>query len=188
MRTLWKMILAASGVSSMACGGDEPPRIRSLIDHRAFAVAEGEADPFRAFRPIREACDPEAYGFEMFSEEPSYTVRTAGCAYLTVVQPARVSTEPDEQIRIRLWHYNLVNVDGASEALVAVAIGGEPLWQARIPIPSRGALRVETVALSHGFPEGASVAFHVQNHGINTWNLLEISAGIFDADDGGQQL
>jgi hypothetical protein len=80
-------------------------------------------------------------------------------------------------VHVRLWHYELTNVDGASEAHAALAIAGRTLWEQATPIPSASELIRPYLPLEEDLEEGTPIQFHIRNHGSNTWNLIELSVG-----------
>lgn len=151
-------------------------------------------DPFSPLRGPDHFCDPIGYGFEDLAGEPSYGVESGACNYLTVVQPARTAIAPGDEILVRLWHFALT-APSPSEAYLAIQVGDRLIWQARLPIPCRGGLtgatpggdcpdnpnraEVDPPVFTADFAAlpGTPVYFHVQNHGENGYNLLEITVG-----------
>lgn len=49
------------------------------------------------------------------------------------------------------------------------------LWQKGIPIPSPSALLDETIVAPAAIAAGAALYFHVDNHGANAYNLIDVS-------------
>jgi hypothetical protein len=154
-----------------------PDGVRALIDHQKWTVLSDSEDPFIANKPQAEPCVAEAFGYELFAEEPSFTVRSQGCAYITVAQPVVTSCCAGETVHLRFWHYNLSNIDGASEAVAAVALDGQTIWEETFPIPSPSGLSAPYIELESELAEGTRMEFHLRNHGMNSWNLIEVSAG-----------
>lgn len=151
--------------------------VRSLVDHHTWTVLSDSEDPFIAKKPMEAPCTPESIGYEDFAEEPSFTVKSMGCAYVTVQQKCITGMCPGENLHMRLWHYNLTNIDGAAEAYGALRVDGKTIWEETIPIPSNSELIYPYIALDTELAEGAPIEFHLQNHGMNSWNLIELSAG-----------
>ena len=49
-------------------------------------------------------------------------------------------------------------------------------WTKRLPIPAEGGLIVKEVRATSAIPAGSTVFFHLHNHGMNSWALVELSA------------
>lgn len=155
-----------------------PDGVRALIDHQKWTVLSASEDPFIAHKPEGEGeCEPESFGYELFAEEPSYTVRSQGCAYITVAQPVVSSCCAGENLHLRFWHYSLSNIDGATEATAAIALDGKTVWEETFAIPGPSGLSAPYIELDSELAEGTRMEFHLRNHGMNSWNLIEVSAG-----------
>lgn len=151
-------------------------------------------DPFSPLRGPDHFCDPIGYGFEDLAGEASYGIESGACNYLTVGQPGLTAIAPGDEILVRLWHFALT-APSPGEAYLALQVGDRLLWQARLPIPCRGGLTgatpggdcpdnpgravVDPPVFTADFaaPAGTPVYFHVQNHGENGYNLLEVTVG-----------
>ncbi len=148
-------------------------------------------DPFSPLRAPDHYCDPIGIGFEELAGEPSFKVESGSCNYVTVVQPSMTNIEPGDEVLVRMWHFALTAPSGG-EAYIAIQIGDRMLWQAWLPIPCRGGLvgfaagdcsdnpipaEVDPTPSTADFsaPAGTPVYFHLQNHGENGYNLLEIT-------------
>jgi hypothetical protein len=155
-------------------------------------------DPFSPLRGPTHFCDPLGYGFEELGGEQSYGIESGFCNFVTAMQPTMTAIEPGDEVLVRLWHFALTAPD-PGEAYIAIQVGDRMLWQALLPIPCIGGLvgareddcpenpnpgSVEPPVFTAGFgaPAGSPVYFHVQNHGQNGYNLIEITIG------GGRQL
>jgi hypothetical protein len=70
---------------------------------------------------------------------------------------------------------------------VRLTIDGEIWASADEPIPSPGRMIVVDMPVTKVIPEGVDVVFHVDNHGINSWHLVDLilNPKIEDANDGG---
>lgn len=172
--------LAAMAALVGACQGDEGDdagagSTTSIVDFEAFVPVFDAADPFAARRPADAVCTPDGYVSEDFGGEPSFEVFSGFCNYLSVSQALPVGLPAGATLRIRLWHFELTSVTPA-QAYVAVALGGAEAWSTTIPIPSASGLVLEEWALAAAVPAGAPLVFHVDNHGANSYALLEISA------------
>lgn len=134
-------------------------------------------DPFAGEGGDDAACDTRGVVAEPFEEAPSLAVYTQLCGRVTVAQGALAEVPRGDELRVWLYHDELVAPEPA-EAVFAVAIGGAAVWRDRRDIPQEvGAFVLGKVPLPDGVPHGAQVAFHLHNHGRNSYHLLEIAAG-----------
>jgi hypothetical protein len=62
------------------------------------------------------------------------------------------------------------------EGYAAVAIGDDVEWEYRVAIPTASHLAADGWIAEDDVPAGTPIRFHVHNHGINSWNLVEITA------------
>src|SRR5262245_40062625 len=127
---------------------------RSLIDHAKWADVPESEDPFISRKPAEAPCEPGSAIAEDFNGEPSFTVQSMGCTYLTVAQTCLTGTCPGEQLHLRLWHFNLTNIDGASEAYVAMRIDGKTVFEQTVAIPSPSELIRPYIPLDTELAEG----------------------------------
>jgi hypothetical protein len=161
-----------------------PPAESGVIDqalHADLAVPErwslldAAADPFTD-RPAVVDCPTAGVTPEMLSDERVLGVETGWCNYLTATQPTLRAVSAGEEIKVRLWHFELFAADPA-EAHAAVLVAGLPVLDERVPIPGPGGLIVRKIVAERAIPAGAPVYFHLHNHGANSWALVEVSAG-----------
>lgn len=127
-------------------------------------------------RPDDWFCDPTSFRFEILSGQPSVEVKSELCNFLTIRQPIPEAVRQGDEIYIGLWHFQLTIPSGAI-AYMAVSANGCVLWEAQRRIPTTAALLEARFPAPFPMPDGTPVEFHVQNHGANTYHLLEISAG-----------
>jgi hypothetical protein len=133
-------------------------------------------DPFSPLQTPQAYCDPIAHQAELLGDEPTYGVESLGCNYLTVVQPTLAPIRPGDRVFLRLFHF-VMQAPTPSVAYVAVRVGDHALWSAEIPIPSAAELMRPLVRADFGAPAGSPIYFHVQNHGANSYHLLEVRVG-----------
>lgn len=145
----------------------------ALVDHELWEVTSAEADPFDD-RPDTVACDPQAYGTEVLAPEETFYVKSQGCNYITVNQPLAETIDQDDTIQIHAWHFDLT-APAASEAHLALMIGGHLIWEKFVPIPSDSELLLGAWTAPESIPAGQDIYFHVHNHGNNEYNLVEVS-------------
>jgi hypothetical protein len=166
-----------------ACSGEPPPErpAETLVLHTQWTAVAPEADPFAAMRPDGASCLPGSFRFELISNERSLEVRTAQCSYLTVSQPVQTAVQRGDELYIRLVHFQLTAPANA-EVYMAVSFDDCIIWEARRRIPAPSELIIERFASPIDVPEGAPVYFHLQNHGANSYHLIEVSVGGSIAD------
>jgi hypothetical protein len=162
-------------------GGCRPiaPRERApvaLVRHPSWELVPESQDIFLALRPDDWFCDPTSFRFEILSGQPSVEVKSELCNYLTIRQGIREPVRQGDELYVSLWHFQLTIPSGALVYLAASA-NGCILWEAQRRIPTSAALLEARFPAPFPMPDGTPVYFHVQNHGANTYHLLEISAG-----------
>jgi len=158
----------------------EPRPTRRLVDVMAWEQVDSDVPEFRPPAGVRMDCDPvEGYGPEPFGADLVMEVNTGYCNWATFEQPLTDDVDAGELVRPRLWHFELTSFEPA-EGYAAVAIDGVVQWEYRVAIPSESALAADGWITEVDLPAGTPVQFHVHNHGINSWNLVEITAGPAD--------
>jgi hypothetical protein len=150
-------------------------------------------DPFSPLRTPEHYCD-DACHFPEFLQvgESSYTAETGRCNYLTLRQETLRPISAGDTFFLRLWHFALSSPNGG-KAYMAVQIGDRMVWEGRLPIPCRGGLvgfvpggdcldnpdgvDADPAEFTTDFdaPAGTPIYFHLQNHGENSYNLVELS-------------
>lgn len=165
------------GVLVVACG---PPREAApLADMDAWTIATPDVDPFAAEDPA-DTCDPARVVPEDFGPERALSINTGPfddglCKRVTVVQPLPVDVRRGDRLHVRAWHDQLTGPDGA-QAVLAIAVDGVEAWRDAVDVPTPiGGAILGTVELAHGARAGSQLAFHLHNHGANSYHLLEIT-------------
>lgn len=166
------VVLALAGCPS---GDDSPPLDPEPVTIATITgwtrVADPSTDVFADMRPPKAPCDETGFGLEQFGL--SFEIKTGLCDYLTVAQPTLAPLVDGDVIAIRVWHDQL-RAPSPSEGYVGLALGGEMLWEDTVPIPAEYGTLNADVTIDRDVPEGSELQYHVHNHGINSWNLLEI--------------
>lgn len=174
-------LVLALGVS--ACETDEEPRgIVRIAQADGWArVADVADDVFGAERPPDLVCD-EVLGLsvEAFGDGAAFEVDTDACDYLTARQPTLERIVAGDTVWIRVWHHELA-APMPAQGHVALAIDGVVQWETMVPIPSDPGLIEHDLVIDDDIPAGTELQFHVHNHGANTWDLLDVTAGPTDA-------
>lgn len=164
------LIIIGLSVGVMGCS-TEPPEPQMLVDHEQWVEVGVDDDPFND-RPQDFECSPLAFGYEFIGEH-SFEVETNNCDYVTVSQTTLAAVEEGDELTFRLWHNALVGADGESH--VAVWLGGQVVWDVRIPIPGEAELVMQTLFSEVDAPAGSVAFFHLHNHGSNTYNFIDFS-------------
>lgn len=132
-------------------------------------------DPFVPLRGPGAFCDRSAWDYEELGGEPSLAIDSRKCNYLTITQPGRTAVAAGSSLWLRLWHFSLTG--SPANAHIALQIGNTLVWQAEIAIPAAGGLLTPTIPLPRAIAAGEPVYFHFQNHGENSYNLLDVRVG-----------
>lgn len=160
---------------ALACEANADGSNVLLVDHDLWIVAAPDADPFAQHRPADDiSCPPDDRLAEDFAGTYSYAITTTGCPYTTVLQPSLRDACAGETLYVWLWHFELTAPD-PGVAHLAVEVGGDLIWSKTLPIPGPSGLIADEVALPADIPAGTPIAFHLRNHGANSYNLLELS-------------
>ena len=160
-------------------GGDEgeplPPR--QLVDAYGWSATAPADDVFAAMKPGRTECVPvDDYGGLDFGGYPAFEVHTDNCNYATVSQTLKQDVFAGEHVNVRMWHFDLRAAEPA-QGYTAIAVDGVVRWEYSVEIPADGALASYGWITDEDIPTGTQLQFHVQNHGVNSWNLIDIVAG-----------
>jgi hypothetical protein len=168
-RTMPGWFAAAIAACDPVAWGDPEP----LVAHDGWRPLEGE-DPFGA-PPEGAWCDGLGWGPEDFGGEPSFDVRTGICPWLTVQQAMSAELEPTDRLFIRVWHDMLVSPDPDPSARIGVSVVDDLVFEQVVPIPTQSGIILADLELRRGIETGTLLRFHVDNHGANSYHLLEIS-------------
>ena len=145
-----------------------------VVDHFAWQrVAEAD-DPFASMRTPEHMCPEPGFTAEFFGGIPSIEVWTQECNFISLQQPLLDDLREGADFQVRLWHFALTSPVGG-EAYLALQVADTILWERRIPIPTEeGQLLDDTVELPIEAAAGDPIVFHLHNHGMNSYNLLEV--------------
>ncbi len=162
-----------------ACPAPEPepvdpePFVIATIDGWV-RVTDPAADVFAAMRPVdAPPCDETGYGLEQLGL--SFEIKTGLCDYLTVAQPIVEPLTAGDVVTIRMWHDEL-QAPMPTEGYAGVALNGVLGWETTVPIPSPYGTMGGEFTVGHDVAAGTTMQYHVHNHGINSWNLLDVEA------------
>ncbi|MDP6943055.1 MAG: hypothetical protein QF464_02805 [Myxococcota bacterium] len=153
--------------------------VASLVDHTLWAVVPQQEDPFYPEDDTEvEPCPASQYGPEVQGDDVWFSVETVNCNYLTVQQPLLVDVPSGAQLRVRVWHFEFTYAEGTYVHAIAVGEPPDTLWETEAPLPltSGGLLPFELVPITRPLTAGEPVYWHLRNHGLNSWHLIEVSA------------
>jgi hypothetical protein len=149
-------------------------------------------DPFSPLRLPSHYCSEVCTYPEDIGGEPSFSIQSTCCNYVTLGQRTTRDIRPGDDLTIRLWHYQLTGPSSA-RAYLAVQINDRIVWEARLPLPCAGGITgfipngdcrdASSPAESDPYqfkadfdaPAGSVVYLHIQNHGDNSYNMIEAS-------------
>lgn len=149
---------------------DDPEPIELVFAEHWQPLDDPAADPLAAHRPELLVCPSGGWGEEFGALE----VRTAQCNYLSVEQPLAAKLAVGDTLRLTVWWQNLIALEPATGHL-ALLIDGELLWELEVAIPGASDARTFEFPSPVAAEAGATVNFHLHNHGQNTWTLAELA-------------
>ncbi|MDG1946185.1 MAG: hypothetical protein P8J17_18130 [Halioglobus sp.] len=151
----------------------------SLVDAAAWATQPKNRDSFLSYRPDRVTCE-EGEGWLVEGDE--LEVRTEFCNYLSVSQNSLLELAAGTEIELALSH-SALDYNAPSEAHLGLAIGGSPVWETTVAIPSDSAILKPKIVLPFAISRGDSIEFQVSNHGNNTYTFYDLIAVVSSDTD-----
>lgn len=145
------------------------PRPVALIDHSGWERYEAALDPLASHQPAEIQCAQTATRFEL----ASFEVDTTRCNYVLEQHPSLLSIAGGATIQLTLLYYDLIAPEPA-EAHLAILFGDAVQWEARIPIPSPGAVLETRFLATRALLAGDPIRLHLHNHGSNSWRLISL--------------
>ena len=145
------------------------PLVASLINAADWQTQSAAADTFAAHRPDSVSCPENAW----HEEDGALEVETGYCNYLSLTQPSKAAINKGDNMHLVLWHGQL-RFEQPAKAHVAVSIGGKRVWEDQIEIPNAAGIYDIVIPSTISASAGASVEYHLHNHGYNTWTLLTL--------------
>jgi hypothetical protein len=135
-------------------------------------VADESADAFGDQRPAGTTCD-DVMGYGIDPVGFAFEIKTDLCDYLTVRQETLVPLAAGDLVHVRIWHDELT-APVPSTGYVGFAIEREIVWHATQEIPHAVDILEGDVEVTRDLPVGSELQLHVHNHGINSWNILDV--------------
>ena len=145
-----------------------------LVEPIAWDVQPKNRDTFVEHRPATVDCKQDT-GWMV--EDDILEVRTEFCNYLSISQQSLLDLQAGTTLELAMSH-SALNFNAPANAHIAVAIGGTPVWESNIPIPSDRAIIKQSVVLPFAVSQGDSIEVHLHNHGNNTWEIRSLDAMI----------
>lgn len=142
-----------------------------LVNPFDWTALPQDAPPFARETP--SPCSEEAYGPEDLTGVWVYSIDTELCDWLSVEQATALELKPGDKVRARVWHFELTAPIDA-KARVGLALGQTVLVTAEKDIPSDSAMMTLEALIERPWSKGSPLIFHVDNHGANSWHLVEV--------------
>ncbi|MEQ8277770.1 MAG: hypothetical protein RMA76_00275 [Deltaproteobacteria bacterium] len=141
----------------------------TLVDHYRWSIVPETGEVGR-----KGPCGRNDVTSEFFGAEPSVSVITTDCSAATLEQPTMIPVAAGAAIHLRVYHYALTSsVTGVGH--LELALGDDSLWTQDVDIPSEGELFETDVVVPSAAAAATPIRWHVDNHGDNSWNLIELS-------------
>jgi hypothetical protein len=144
----------------------------SLIEAEAWDRQPKNRDAFPGHHPDDVNCEQDT---GWLVEEEDLEVRTEFCNYLSVSQNSLLDLAVGTELEFAMSHSEL-NFNAPATAHFAISIGGSPVWETTIDIPSANAIIKPTIVLPFAVSRGDSIEIHLHNHGDNTWTIHSLEA------------
>ena len=150
-----------------------PPASGTWVPPFDWVLAAPSRAPFAAARPDDTPCDPSAHGPEALGGVWVYSIETEACPWITLSQPTALPARGGEHVHVASWHFELIAPEPAM-GHVRFATDQGVLITTDVPIPSPGGLLILEHTLEIDIPEGTELTFHLDNHGANSWHLVDV--------------
>ena len=164
---LWVIVGVAGGCGEPSWGEPAP-----LAEADLWRAWDG-VDPFGD--PGDRTCDSLGWGAADFGDARVLDVDSQRCGWVTLAQPSLVELGRRDRLHVVVYH-ELMTGPADADARIGLALDGAIVWEARVPIPSDADFLVADLELKERVPAGAPLLFHVDNHGANSYHLIEVGA------------
>ncbi len=152
------------------------------MDCEEFPWPEGECVAFDGTSPCVTAFVPEC--LDAFTVLAVYTRmpddRVTLCNWLTLETSSLRAIQPGDRVEVRARH-SALTAPVPGEARIGFAVGDEQVLDYSVAIPSDFQFPSATWTATKAYPEGTPLLFHVENHGSNEYNLIEVN--VLDPND-----
>jgi hypothetical protein len=169
-------VFIAATLPLFGCPAEDPPEDPEPVLLARSAdwtrVADPSQDAFADQRPTGTTCD-ETMGLGIDPIGFAFEIKTDLCDYATVHQPTLVPLARGDTIHVRIWHDEL-RAPMPSFGYVGFAIEREVIWSGTQEIPHAIDTLEGDVVVERDVAAGTELQVHVHNHGINSWNILDV--------------
>lgn len=145
-----------------------------VAHNAAWILGTAETDPF-SLRPEGARCGSDSVAIEEVDTGLWYDILTDECDHATVGQTTLAELQSGDTLLVWVWHYAMDHKGGDFNAQVALGDPPQIVWEITLPVPAQSGLLYEEITLDSSWPTGSPVWFHLSNHGVNTWSLVELA-------------
>jgi hypothetical protein len=150
--------------------GGSAPGLRA--SHDAWARLDSADDPY--FEPGMDEVDCSPVGWQ--AESGFFEIESDLCSRATWEQPLLAELRAGDELGFLFWHLDLW-ADPPYRASVELTIDGAVLWRYEVPVPSAENVEEVVQTVPEDVDAGAPVRLHLDNHGVNSWRLGDLSLG-----------
>ncbi len=160
---------APAGDSAAGAASPSTPGLRAA--HDAWVRLEGADDPYHD--PARDDLECSPVGWEP-EDAGFFEIESDLCSLATWEQPLLGEVKAGETLTFVFWHLDLW-ADPPTLASVELSIDGVPFWRYEVQVPSAEYVEQVAVPAPADAAAGAPVRLHLDNHGVNSWRVGELS-------------
>lgn len=162
-------LLLLSALLGGACAPEPPAGPVDLALAEAWALVPAADDPFGP--PEGVVCSPRGVVVETGVIE----IQTDLCPWATLRQPLQADAAAGDALELFAFHGPLAAPEPAA-GVMALTLGGEPIWSVEVPIPWPDGVYLETWTAEEPWAAGEELLLHVHNHGANAWRFAWLRA------------
>jgi len=153
------------------------PQTYTLVNNAMWAEVLLDADPWHtANDPTPDICPTEDITAEVTPDGTVLEIETTFCAWATLKQPLLFDVPAGAEVTLVIRHDEII--DGETDYLLAVAWGPEAteIWSETVEVFAQFNEFTFTFTAEAAREAGDDVFFHLENHGVNTWNFVSLEA------------
>lgn len=162
-----------------SCGAESQPRVTGdpvpLVDNAAWSVVISDEALFGASEGAVYCDGDQVFSETEFDGKLWLIIHTRDCNRTTLTQPLLQALNEGDTVSLRFWHFRIN--EGAGEYRLAVALGdpGAIAWEQSGPRPEQSGLIQAIFTADRDYLAGEAVTFHMSNHGVNDWCIVDIN-------------
>ena len=168
MSLLVSLLLCCSPAGGLPDTGPSPAGALLTPDH--WRPATPAEDPWADMTPAGAECPSWAWG----PEGAYFEVETDVCPWGTWTQPIAGDVTAGDRLEFTFYHLDLWAPEPA-EAVVTLHLDHRLVWELRRAVPSSAAVESVVLEAAGDMPEGSVAAFHVHNHGANSYRIGRVA-------------